>query len=103
MNQAAIVDCLRRAGRSVAITSALGHGFPDLVVSWSGQCCPHSCEAPLRLRNKLTLLVEVKDGEKPPSAQKLTDDEATFHATWRGPIVIVRTMAEALRVTGVGV
>jgi len=87
----------------VAITSALGRGVPDLVIGWSGQCCSHDCSGPPHLKNRLALLVEVKDGEKPPSAQRLTQDEATFHATWRGPIVIVKTMAEALRATGVSV
>lgn len=47
--------------------------------------------------------MEIKDGELAPSRQRLTEEEAAFHATWRGPIVIVRTMAEALRFTGVGI
>lgn len=102
-NQAPIVDCLRRAGRTVAITSALGHGFPDIVVGWRGQCCPHACDGPDHVRGKLALPMEIKDGEQPPSRRQLTQDEATFHATWRGPIVIVKTMAEALRATGVGI
>lgn len=103
VNQAPLVDCLRRAGRTVAITSALGNGFPDIVVGWRGQCCPHDCDGPDHLRGKLALPMEIKDGELAPSRQRLTEEEAAFHATWRGPIVIVRTMAEALRFTGVGI
>lgn len=100
-NQSPIVEILRRTGRSVAITSALGNGFPDLVVGWRGQCCDHQCQGPEHLRGRLCLPMEIKDGELAPSRQKLTPDEANFHAQWRGPIVIVRTMIEALRMAGV--
>lgn len=100
-NQHVIVDVLRRAGRSVAITSSLGHGFPDIVVGWHSQCCDHSCGGPEHLRGRMCLPMEIKDGELAPSRQRLTPDEATFHATWRGPIVVVRTMAEALAATGI--
>lgn len=102
-NQTAIVDVLRRAGRSVAITSSLGHGFPDVVVGWRGTCCDHDCSAPEHIRGRLCLPVEIKDGELSPSRQRLTPDEAHFHATWRGPIMVVKTMAEALAATGIPV
>ncbi len=102
-NQAAIRDVLRRAGRSVASTASIGNGFPDLAIGYAGQCCPHDCTGPLHLRNKVGLLIEVKDGELAPSRQRLTPDEAAFHAQWRGPLVVVKTMADALRVTGFAV
>jgi len=31
-----------------------------------------------------TLLIEVKDGRKPPSARELSPAEQKFHATWPG-------------------
>lgn len=80
-NQGDIVRALRAAGASVAITSSLGDGFPDLV-------------AGLRGRN---VLLEVKDGSKPPSARRLTPDEEAFHRAWRGEVVVVETAEQAIR------
>lgn len=83
-NQKAIVRALRDAGRSVVILSEVGKGVPDLLVGWGGV---HAC------------LMEVKmpDGE-------LTPDQKVFIATkWKGPFVIVRTVEQALRATGVWV
>ena len=71
---------LRRLGCSVAITSGLGDGFPDVVV---------------RRRGK-NLLIEIKDGAKPPSARKLTSDQIDFHSAWRGTIVVVESVEQAL-------
>jgi Holliday junction resolvase len=79
-NQPEIVTTLRKIGCSVAITSGLGDGFPDLVVGRRGR----------------NLLVEVKDGSKIPSKRKLTPDQIEFHAAWRGTIVIVESIDEAL-------
>lgn len=67
-NQSADVKAIRDAGMTVAVTSALGKGFPDLVIGFRG----------------LTCLVELKDGSKPPSAQKLTADEEKFRDSWAG-------------------
>lgn len=85
----------------MAITSRLGNGFPDIVVGWRGQCCEHACSGPEHLRSKMCLPMEIKDGEKPPSKQRLNEKEAMFHQNWKGPIVVVKTMAEALVMTGV--
>ena len=63
---------------SVTCTHELGDGFVDLVVgiptSWGGE----------------NALVEVKDGEKPPSKRKLLQSEQDFHDDWRGrkPVII---------------
>ncbi len=84
-NQTEIVEVLRSVGATVAITSMIGKGFPDLVVGF---------------RNK-NFLFEVKDGAKPPSARKLTRDEHEFHQLWRGGINIVNSAGEALEVLGV--
>lgn len=44
------------------------------------------------------IAVEVKDGEKPPSARKLTLNENNAHNAWRGPKAIVTSNDEAVLV-----
>lgn len=81
-NQARIVDALRKIGCTVAITSGVGNGFPDLLVGYRGT----------------TFLMELKDGDKPPSERKLTEAEAYFLANWRGgPAVVVESVDDALK------
>lgn len=79
-NHKEIESILLRCGMSVADTSALGKGFPDLVVAMNGQ----------------TFLVEIKDGALPPSARKLTPDEQKFHDAWKGKIIIICDVDEAV-------
>ncbi|PJN96415.1 hypothetical protein CNY89_02650 [Amaricoccus sp. HAR-UPW-R2A-40] len=86
-NQAAIVNALRRAGASVQPLHAVGAGCPDLLVGYRGQ----------------NLMVEVKDGGKPPSARKLTPDQADWHDAWRGQVIVVKDVDQALAAIGVGV
>lgn len=62
-------------GVKVEITSSLGNGFPDLVVGYRG----------------VTHLWELKDGNKPKSAQKLTPDEQNWIARWTGKKVNIIT------------
>ena len=82
-NQQAIVRLLRQLGCHVWITSEMGHGAPDLVVSHGGG---H------------TALVELKDGSLPPSARRLTGDEAAFRDSCRdrATYVIVETEEDAI-------
>lgn len=47
--------------------------------------------------------MEVKDGSKPPSARKLTPDEARWHAQWKGPVFVVNNVSEALAAVGAAV
>ncbi len=83
-NQTEIVSALREVGCSVAVTSAVVNGFPDLCVSYAGN----------------TLLMEIKDGSKPKSARELTEDQVKFHLGWRGRIVLVTCVDEALKAVG---
>lgn len=79
-NQNKIVDALRKAGAVVRIISQ-GDGIPDLLVGYRG----------------FTILMEVKDGDKVPSARKLTEPEQKFFDDWRGGmLVIVNSVDEAL-------
>ena len=66
----------------------MGQGCPDFLVGYRG-------------RNQL---FEIKDGSRPPSARKLTDDEQDFHDSWRGDLCIVKDVDEALlELMGMGV
>ena len=84
-NQRAIVTELRARGYSVAVTSSLGNGFPDLVVGFTD-----------RAGHTANLLVELKDGDKPPSKQVLTSDEMRFMLGWRGHVIVARNADEVV-------
>jgi Holliday junction resolvase len=75
-----IIDALRKAGAYVKQVN--DEGLADLLVWHGGR----------------TLILEVKDGKKPPSARKLTDAEQKFHNDWPGDnLFIVNSVEEALR------
>lgn len=85
-NHRAIVEALRDVGCSVASLAGVGDGAPDLLVGI----------------RKETFLLEVKDGTKKPSAQRLRESQAMWHAEWKGrPVIVVRSVDEALRAVGV--
>jgi hypothetical protein len=85
-NQAEIVRALRGVGCSVSLLHGVGGGVPDLLVG----------------RDKVTFLIEVKDGSKPPSARVLTQCQKDWWNTWRGAMpVVVTSVEEALAVVGV--
>lgn len=86
-NQAEIVEALRADGCSVQSLAAIGDGCPDLAVG----------------KNRVTYFMEVKDGSKPPSARRLTEDQLRWHGAWRGgPVAVVCDVESALRVVRVG-
>jgi hypothetical protein len=89
-NQVEIVETLRRVGLSVAVTSGVGCGFPDLVI---GGVMPCMCGSGRRVRQ--TKIVEVKT-----TSGILTPDQEEFHAAWRGQLDIARSPDEVLRMTG---
>lgn len=84
-NQPEIVKALRAVGASVQILAAVGEGCPDLAVGFQSR----------------NYLLEVKDGELPPSRRRLTDDQSDWHARWRGHAVVVRSVEEALMAIGI--
>jgi hypothetical protein len=55
-----------------------GDGFPDIAVGYGG----------------VTMLVEIKDGSKSPSRQRLTPAEKLFHRDWAGGVMIVRDVGD---------
>lgn len=84
-NQTEIVAALRKIGCSVAITSGAGDGFPDIVV---GRTDING--------DRKNWLIEIKDGDKSPSRQKLTPDQVVFHREWEGQIAIVTSAEQAI-------
>lgn len=81
-NHAEIVKALRAIGASVADTSGVGAGYPDLTVGY----------------RDLTFCVELKDGQKPPSARKLTPAQVEFAKAWKGHWVCVTSAEDAVNV-----
>lgn len=79
-NQAEIVNALRKAGCTVQHLHAVGGGCPDILVGF-------------RSRN---VLVEIKDGNKPPSQQKLNAKQEEWHEGWKGQVAVVTSVKEAL-------
>lgn len=77
-NQPALVAEFRRLGCSVQHTHFYGDGFPDIIVGVAG----------------FNLLVEIKNGKKPPSARKKTAFQGWWHLTWQGQAVIVKDEEE---------
>ena len=84
-NQVEIVAALRRAGCTVTSLSSLGNGVPDILVG----------------RHGVNYLLEIKDGSKPPSRQRLTDMEAQWLEAWRGSASVVNSVEAALAAVGV--
>ena len=89
-NQPEIVKTLRQLGLSVAVTSNTGNGFPDIVTG-GPMPCPH-CGKKFP-QNKL---VEIKTEKG-----KLTDDQKTFHSCWRGNLVTVYSVEQAIEAHGI--
>ncbi len=79
-NHTAVMDALRAAAMKPVSTASLGKGFPDIVVGFRG----------------LNVALEVKDGEKAPSARALSADERDWHDTWPGQVAIVTSPEEAV-------
>lgn len=80
-NQRDIVKTFRDIGFSVLILSDVGKGCPDILVGFRG----------------MNYLVEIKDGAKSPSKQRLTPHEDEFHQSWRGQVIIIRSINEVLK------
>ena len=78
-NERDIIKAMRECGAFIKAVN--DEGAFDLLVWYNGH----------------TLLLEVKDGSKPPSARRLTDAEQKFHDEWPGNnLYIVKSVQEAL-------
>lgn len=76
-NQPEIVKAFRKLGWYVLIISQLKNCC-DVIVSKNGR----------------TIAVEIKDGSKPPSQQKLSDGEAKFKNEWQGEYMLVTSIEQ---------
>ena len=87
-NQRAIVEQLRAAGATVVSLAAVGQDCPDLLVGF----------------RRRTYLMEVKRPLGPlggRSSSRRSDGQRAFALAWRGgPVVTVRSPAEALAAIG---
>lgn len=79
-NQKEVVAAFRKLGCSVLPLHTVGGGCPDLAIG----------------KNRKTVLVEVKDGAKPPSARALTKDEQKFHDEWLGSVFVVEGISDVI-------
>lgn len=82
-NQDLIVKALRQHGCTVQPIHTIGKGAPDLIVGYGGS----------------NYLIEIKDGSKPPSKQRLTEDELIWHGQWKGQVAVVASLEEAITLT----
>jgi hypothetical protein len=73
-----IVGGLLRCGASVQSLAAVGKGCPDIVVGFRGR----------------TYLMEIKNPDQ--RGAKLTEDQEKWHREWRGQVVVVETVEQAL-------
>ena len=78
-NQSEIVDALRSIGCLITDMSAVGRGFPDLLISFRGRL----------------FLLEIKN---PKAHGKLNKLQQEWHANWQGQAAVVHSIEEALQV-----
>ena len=83
-NHDEIVQALKTCGAIVQSLAAIGKGCPDLLCAFRGRL----------------FLLEVKDGSKPPSRQRLTDDQLSWHRSWGTLVDVVNSPEQALRAIG---
>ena len=80
-NQPEIVSAFRTLGWAVLIISQLKNCC-DIFVSKNGR----------------TIAVEIKDGTKPKSKQKLTEGEISFKNEWQGEYAIVTSIDDVIKI-----
>lgn len=81
-NQREIAQALKTLGATIEYLHFVGRGCPDLLVGFRGR----------------NYLLEVKDGAKPVTRQRLTADEIAWQEQWRGQVAVISTVDEALAV-----
>jgi Holliday junction resolvase len=77
-NQKKIVSELRKMGCSILHTHQLGKGAPDIIVGYNGN----------------NYLIEIKDGSKTLSQQRLTRDELQFQSNWNGSYFVCNSVEQ---------
>jgi hypothetical protein len=95
-NQDEMRDAAHELGATTLTIHQLGDGAPDIIIGTEGltivgRLGVHE-EAFIDLASKLgyriytgaNIMVEIKDGAKPPGKRRLTPDEEKWHESWRG-------------------
>ena len=81
-NQPEIVEALRKIGASVLHTHTIPNSF-DILVGYKG----------------VNYIMEIKDGELPPSKKKLTPGELKFKESWKGGnYYVVESVEDAIEI-----
>jgi len=83
-NQKELTNLWRKMEVSVLLLHVVGNGCPDMLLGFTDY-----------QGKPVNILVEVKDGKKPLSAQKLTMGEVEFFNKWQGQVCIIRSKTEA--------
>lgn len=81
-NHADVVNALEAIGAKVQSLAPMGGGVPDLLVGY----------------HEVNVLLEVKDGNAPPSARMMTKAEKEWHTTWPGQCYVAYSPQEAQEV-----
>ena len=76
-NQKKIIENLRAMGMTVIDLHEVGHGCPDIVVGFYG----------------INFLFEIKS-----RTGRLTDNQVSLFAAWRGQVAIIRTTSDAVTI-----
>lgn len=79
-NQDEIVKRAEALGASVWLTHQIGNGGPDIVIGVDNG------------DKHFNIMVEIKDGKKCPSQQRLTEAEVKFHRNWKGQICVINSV-----------
>ena len=79
-NHPEIVQTLKALGATVCDLKAVGGGVPDILVGYHGK----------------NILMELKDGNKTPSAAKLNTLQVLWHKQWGGQVDVVKSVDEAI-------
>ena len=81
-NQKAVVQEIRDTLPEcvVQVLSGVGQGVPDLLIGFQGN----------------NYLIELKDGAKVPSKQKLTEHQVKWHLGWQGQVAVANSAAAVI-------
>lgn len=97
-NHKEIVKALRDAGISVIDLHEVGKDCPDILAG--GNVRTKSLQYSVFWKENV--LIEIKDGNKKPSARKLRPGQKKLQETWKGlPIRTVTNKQEALAIFGI--
>lgn len=118
-NQDELREFCERLGMKTATTHQLGGGFPDILIGANGltlvgdfdpdrmadfilTAAEDMMVSRIAIYRGANVLVEIKDGNKPPSKRKLTKDEKEWHAQWTGQVTIWKSIEQAMRELQIG-